>query len=117
MRIITKRFVRCFPILALMFISISAGSAYALGLDEGKAKGLVGEQQNGYLGAVSGSPAADVSALVADINRQRKAKYQEIATKNGTTVTAVELLAAKKAIQGTAAGNYVQNEAGAWVRK
>lgn len=92
-----------------------AGTAFALSLDEAKSKGLVGETQTGYLGAVS--TTSEVQALINDINQKRKEKYAEIAKKNGTPLSAVEALAAKKAMQETAAGNYIQSASGAWVKK
>lgn len=97
--------------LSLLF----ATSAFALSLDEAKASGLVGETQSGYLGAVKPSP--EVQALVSDINQKRKDKYAEIAKKNGSPVAAVEALAAKKAIQETPAGYYVQTPSGQWEKK
>jgi len=48
-----------------------------------KAQGLVGEQNNGYLGLVKGDAPPDVKALVADVNNQRKAQFKQIAPKNG----------------------------------
>lgn len=91
--------------------------ASALSLDEAKAKHLVGETISGYLEAVSTKPSAEVAALVADINSQRKAKYQEIATRNGTGLAAVEALAAKKAIEKTPAGEMIKLPSGEWLKK
>src|SRR5262245_20419697 len=78
--------------------------AMALSLDEAKAKGLVGERTNGYLGAVSPSHA-EAQALVEDVNQKRRQAYEEIATRNRTNVHAVETLAGEKAIQNTKPGN------------
>ena len=101
------------PLLALALLMASL-SALALGLDEAKARGLVGETVNGYLGAVESGP--EVNALVAEINAKRKAEYQRIAQKNGIDLTTVEALAGKKAIDKTPAGQYVRIE-GAWIKK
>ncbi|WP_105167119.1 YdbL family protein [Pseudoalteromonas sp. T1lg23B] len=91
-----------------------AFSAWALTLDSAKDQGLVGETANGYLAVVSN--AAQVQALIDDINAKRKAKYQQLAKQNGISLSQVELLAGKKAIEKTAKGHYVQVN-GSWVKK
>ena len=105
-------------VLVVVFASVLAfaGNAFALTLDVAKSQGLVGETQGGYLAAVK-SADSDTEKLVNQVNQQRKAKYTAIAQKNGTTISAVEKLAAKKAIEETSPGNYVQDASGAWVRK
>ncbi len=90
-------------------------SAWALSLDEAKAKGQVGEKASGYLGAVTGENA-DVQVLVSDINQKRKQAYEEIAKRNGTSLNSVETLAGEKAIQNTKPGNMVEGPGG-WVKK
>lgn len=98
----------------ILSILICSSTAMAISLDEGKANGLVGERADGYLGAVSSSP--DATALVNDINSKRRAKYSEIAKKNGTRIEAVEALAGEKAIANTPPGQYVQDKGG-WRKK
>lgn len=97
-------------IVLMLAFAMFATSAWALDLQDAKAQGLVGEQLNGYLGAVK--PSAEVNALVADINARRKAMYQEIAQRNGTSVLAVEKLAGQKAIEKTLPGQYIQSPSG-----
>lgn len=91
--------------------------ASAITLDEAKSSGLVGEKLDGYLGTVSNNPSKEVVALVEDINKRRKASYQEIAKKNGTELKAVEMLAAEKAIAKTTQGQYIQLPNGNWGKK
>ncbi|WP_439332002.1 YdbL family protein [Pseudoalteromonas caenipelagi] len=91
-----------------------AFSALALTLDSAKEQGLVGETESGYLAAVNGN--AQVQALISDINAKRKAKYQQLAQKNGISLSQVEALAGKKAIEKTSTGHYVQVN-GRWVKK
>lgn len=86
----------------------------AMSLSEAKNQGLVGEQANGYVGVVVAS--AKVQTLVESVNAKRKAKYQQLATKNNITLAQVEKLAAQKAYQKTAAGQYIQQN-GNWVKK
>jgi uncharacterized protein YdbL (DUF1318 family) len=91
-----------------------AFSAFALTLDDAKGQGLVGETEAGYLAAVSSN--AQVQALISDINAKRKAKYQQLAKKNGISLSQVEALAGKKAIEKTDKGHFVQVN-GRWVKK
>lgn len=100
----------------LVALCVGTGiSAWALSLDEAKAKGQVGEKASGYLGAVTGGNA-EVQALVSDINQKRKQAYEEIAKRNGTSVNSVESLAGEKAIQNTKPGNMVEGPGG-WMKK
>jgi len=92
-----------------------AFSAFALSLDEAKAKGLVGEKANGYLGVVNPSHA-EVQALVQDVNQKRRQAYEDIAKRNRTSLQAVETLAGEKAIQNTKPGNFIERPGG-WIRK
>lgn len=99
-------------VLALVFLL--ALPAHALELGQAKADGLVGETGTGYLAAVK--PSAEVDALVADINRQRKAQYQKIAEKNGISLQAVEAQAGLKVIEKTPAGEFIDTGSG-WQKK
>lgn len=92
-----------------------ASSAFALSLDDAKAKGLVGEKTNGYLGAVTLADA-EARALIEDVNQKRRQAYEEIAKRNGTNVQAVETLAGEKAVQNTKSGNFVEGPGG-WIKK
>ena len=89
--------------------------SFALSLEEAKSQGLVGEQPSGYLGVVTGG--SEVSGLVQSVNTQRKQKYADIAKKNGTTVSAVEALAGRKAIENTASGHFIKTPSGEWKKK
>jgi hypothetical protein len=96
-----NRIFTSFIIVSLLFSSV----ALAIGLDEAKDKGLVGEKGNGYLGVVVAQK--DTQNLVANINTKRKAVYVELAAKNGITLQQVEKLAAKKAYDKTSMGHYL----------
>ncbi len=107
---------------ASLFLALSlfvmAPAALADGLDDAKVAGLVGEKPDGYLGVVSASAGADIQRLVQDINLRRRDSYRAIAESTpGTTLADVEVLAGAKLISKTPSGQYVQNAAGAWVRK
>ncbi|WP_440053943.1 YdbL family protein [Pseudoalteromonas sp. T1lg65] len=104
--------------LTKLFIVLSAiamsFAVYAMSLDEAKSRGLVGENTSGYVAVVSGG--AEVQQLVDEVNTKRKAKYQELAKKNGISLAQVEALAAKKAYTKTEPGHYIQVN-GKWVKK
>jgi len=101
----------------LLALLLGTSSAFALSLDEAKGRGLVGETPTGYLAPVAGNPSPAVQALVRVINAKRRARYQEIAKKNGIAVADVEKLAGKKAIEKTPPGQYVRTPSGEWVKK
>ena len=108
-----KRILFISTILASFFI---ASSAFAISLQDAKQQGLVGEQPNGYLAAVS-SATAEVNQLIAKINSERKKAYQAIAAKNGTPLSSVEKVAGKTAIEKTQPGHYFRDTAQVWHKK
>ncbi len=102
----------CFLSLFLMM-----QGAFAADLKTSKDQGWIGEQNNGYLGVVKNEAPADVKALVANVNGQRKAQFAQIAAKNGITEAEAAKIFAREAAARTTPGNYIQNPAGAWVKK
>ncbi|MCG7535251.1 YdbL family protein [Pseudoalteromonas sp. OOF1S-7] len=89
-------------------------SVLAISLDDAKSQGLVGETATGYLGVIKGS--SEVNKLVDEVNSKRKAKYQQLAKKNGISLSQVEVMAAKKTFAKTAPGHFVKVD-GKWVKK
>jgi len=102
--------------LALLVVLSLAEAAFAMDLHAAKSQGLVGERPDGYLGAVAAG-RADVAALVRDINAKRRAEYQAIAEKRGTSLAAVEGFIGQKLISRARPGEYVMTPGGQWVRK
>ena len=110
--------VRIWTTVGAVLVALCVGTgfpAWALSLEEAKAKGQVGEKASGYLGAVPGGNA-EVQALVSEINQKRRQAYEEIAKRNGTSLNSVEILAGEKAIQNTKPGNMVEG-LGGWMKK
>ena len=101
--------------LAILTSFLIAANAMAIGLGEAKQRGLVGETPSGYLKPV-GAASAEVNQLVNQINQKRRAEYNNIATKNGTSLKNVEALAGKKAIDRSKPGEHVF-VGGKWVKK
>ncbi len=108
-----KQFIPKFLLLAVVFF---AASVFAADLDQAKRDGLIGERADGYLGLVVDSAAGDVKELVAEINEKRKNEYRRIARANDISLTQVQVLAGKKAIEKTATGQWVLRNGG-WERK
>ena len=103
-------------LLSVCLLSLAmATAAWALDLQSAKEAGQVGEKADGYLGIVSNAPG--VAALVQDINQKRRAAYEDIAQKNGTSLQAVEEVAGRKAVERTPAGQFIMSPGGQWVRK
>ena len=115
----TEHAIRRTASIALLLLALTgmswASVSWALGLQDAKSQGLVGEQSNGYLGAVKGG--GDVKALIEDINAKRKRTYEDIAKRNNTSLDAVEALAGKTAIETTPAGQFIRLPTGEWVKK
>ena len=86
---------------------LTSGLALAIELDSAKAQGLVGERVDGYLGAVSDNPSAEVKALIEDVNGKRRSRYQEIAAKNKIDLADVEARAGQRAIELTTSGGWI----------
>lgn len=105
-------------VMVVAFVSswlLAATQASAISLEEAKAKGLLGEKQNGYIGIVTdGNP--DAQALANDVNRKRRQAYEDIARRDGTTLDVVETLAGEKAVLKTRPGNFVEGPGG-WMKK
>jgi uncharacterized protein YdbL (DUF1318 family) len=100
-----------------LFLLAPLSAWAALTLDDAKQSGLVGEDASGYIAAVSNKPSKDVQALVADINAKRRTEYERIAAANGISVSDVEQLAGKKAIEKSPAGDYIRLPGEDWRKK
>ena len=91
--------------------------SWAMNLDEAKQKGWLGERPDGYLGIVTESTDTEALVLMKEINQKRRAIYQSIADKNGTTLSTVEALAGEKALKQTPSGQYILLPSGEWSTK
>ena len=101
-------------LVSLLMVSIAvAGSP----LTQPKADGLIGEQSNGYLGLVAQNAPSSIKKLVSDTNAKRKAGYQKIAAKQGTSLADVEKVGGNTAIEKTRPGDYIRDANGTWRKK
>lgn len=97
----------------LLFVSFQVSASP---LSDAKASGLIGEMTTGYLGSPLSKVPADIETLINDINHKRKQKYKSIADHNKISLASVEELAAKKAMEKTLAGQWI-NLGGGWTKK
>ncbi|SRR5690554_167732 len=103
-------------VIVLLSALLVAFSSFALDIDTAKTQGLVGEQTNGYLGLVVNNHA-EATTLVSNVNKLRKEKYMEIASKQKTALSNIETLAGSKLVERAAAdGQYYQTSSGNWAR-
>ncbi|MCG8565436.1 MAG: YdbL family protein [Desulfobacterales bacterium] len=80
-----------------------------------KAKGVVGENNQGYLSFVGGKK--ENPQLVAQENNDRKIIYSLIAKQQNVAVDLVAKRRAIKLAQQAKPGEYIQKADGAWVKK
>lgn len=102
-------------LLCILLTVLISPYSWSLDLKQAKTQGLIGERQDGYLGVVI--THSEASKIVNQINAKRKAKYQQLATKNGVSLQAVSKIAGQKAIAKTPVGQYIQSLDGKWIKK
>lgn len=81
-----------------------------------RSAGQVGEQTDGYLGAVGNQPPA-IIALVNSINIQRKALYTSKSAQEGSTVQAFALATGCNLILKTVPGEKYELPGGGWATR
>lgn len=80
-----------------------------------KAKGIVGEDNRGYLSFV-GSAKAQQDVVQAE-NDDRRTVYEAIARQQGTTAAVVGERRAKQIAEKAVPGEWLQNDSGKWYKK
>jgi uncharacterized protein YdbL (DUF1318 family) len=103
--------------IVLIVLGVAISPAGAQSLDALKASGVVGEKIDGFVGVVDAGAPGNVRALVDQINEERRARYAEIAQKQGAPIDAVAKIAGQKLVERTPAGQYVMGADGAWRQK
>jgi uncharacterized protein YdbL (DUF1318 family) len=111
-----NNFTQLFYAILISTVMMSVAVA-ASALAQPKADGYIGEQANGYIGLVRQDVPADIKKLVKDTNAKRKAGYQKIAAKQGTSLAEVEKVGGNNAIGKTRSGNYIRDASGVWRKK
>ena len=80
-----------------------------------KTKGIIGENNRGYLGYVTETRAKE--AIIAEENKDRKKIYIYFAKQQKTTLDTVEKVQAKRKADRVHPGEFFQKPDGAWVKK
>lgn len=86
-------------------------------VDAAKAKGIVGEQGDGYLGLVTGSADPATIAAMQTINAGRAAVYRDTAAKSGVSVQAAGEATAHMLLAKVPPGQYYKPLNGSWTKK
>ncbi len=89
-------------LLCAFLVGLVSSNVMALTLDEARTQGRVGETFYGYLVALKTD--AETEKLVADINAERKASYQQLAKQNNVSVDDSETRRAKARSSGQTGG-------------
>jgi uncharacterized protein len=124
-----SHFLRIPLLLAAMFLGSTAlRAAEDLGavkarmeqriapLNELKSRGVVGENNQGYVEARGNATAADQN-LISQENADRRTVYASIAAKTGATPDAVGKHRAQQIAGIALAGHWIQDPSGAWRQK
>lgn len=108
-----------FMLLSLHFFLILTFPlfCYAMTMDEAKSAGLVGEQFNGYIGAIKPNLPDEVIKEMKRTNQKRRNYYESIAKENNLPLEDVENVAGSKLVQRAENGEYIKEKEGDWVKK
>ena len=102
--------------VALTGVSAAAWAQRDPAYAAARAAGQIGEQPDGYLGAV-GAASGDVRALVSSLNIQRKSAYTQKAAATGATVEQLAFTSGCNLILQTQAGEMYRTPGGQWVKR
>ena len=114
-----SRFFNVLTVLLLSFgVLLSAGSAGAQSrlLDAPRAAGMVGERDDGFA-VVRGTVPPEITALVNQVNTERRALYADRARKDGVPVEAIGKIYAAEIIKAAPAGTWFLDSAGRWMQR
>ncbi|MEK7265581.1 MAG: YdbL family protein [Pseudomonadota bacterium] len=98
--------------------SIAAAHAAPPIIEAAKAKCIVGEQADGYLGVID--PVAADEALkreVRSVNQLRKARFADLAAQNGITIEDAAAIAGKRLVESATSGQCVRMPDGSWAKQ
>ncbi len=114
-----SRFFNVLTALALgLAVLAFAGTAEAQSrlLDAPRAAGMVGERDDGYA-VVRGSATPEITALVNQVNTERRALYAERAKKDGVPVEAIGKIYAAESMKAAPAGTWFLDSSGKWTQR
>jgi uncharacterized protein YdbL (DUF1318 family) len=106
---------RSFLVFALAFVFVPTLAAAQADLDYLRATGAIAERFDGYV--MVREESAEATALVARVNAERKAIYQQRAVEQGVGVEEVGKVYAAQIIKKAPVGTWFLNEDGSWIRR
>ncbi|MBT3386463.1 MAG: YdbL family protein [Desulfobacula sp.] len=80
-----------------------------------KTKGVIGEDNRGYLGFVTG--ASEQQSVIAAENKDRKMIYKHFAKQQNTTIEFIEEIQANRKAKKAKPGEFIQSRDGSWHKK
>jgi uncharacterized protein YdbL (DUF1318 family) len=80
-----------------------------------KTKGIIGEDNRGYLGYVTGNRTME--DVIAAENADRKTVYEIFAKQQNTSLDVVETIQGARKAEKANPGEFYQNREGQWVKK
>jgi uncharacterized protein YdbL (DUF1318 family) len=116
-------FAASLALAAVMVVTIAVPQAAAQTAEEkalvdaAKARGVVGEQGDGYLGFVVAPADPMLAAAVAAINAARMQLYRETAMRTSVSVEAAGEATAQQLFARLPPGQYFKPVGGNWTRK
>ena len=113
------RILQSFLAALVLTLVLAFGAAHATpATDAAKARCLIGERNDGYLGVVDGeSPPAQAVRDMREINLRRASAYDDLAARNGVTRAQAARATAERLINQAPSGHCVQDASGAWIEK
>ncbi|MCK5165610.1 MAG: YdbL family protein [Desulfobacula sp.] len=113
-------------VLIILCLIIASGSVFAAGIKERmkqrlpviidlKAKGIIGENNKGYLAFVAVKKAQQ--GVIASENKDRKMIYEHISKQQKAPLELVEQRRAKQIADRAKPGEFIQKADGSWYRK
>jgi uncharacterized protein YdbL (DUF1318 family) len=116
----TMIFRTLIAIIAVSGLALSLAPAASAGdpqIEEAQRQGVIGERIDGYLGVVSGNVDPALMRKMNEINNMRRALYDDISRRTGTSPAQVARLTGEKQIAKAKAGEFVMRENGRWTKK
>jgi uncharacterized protein len=82
-----------------------------------KARDVLGEQADGYLGARTPNATPEDHALIQRVNASRRERYLALAQESGVPVAQIEKSAGAHRIEDAPPGEWVRTPGGDWIEK
>jgi uncharacterized protein len=86
-------------------------------LGQAKADSQVGEKPDGYLGLVDENAPEIIKKMVIDTNERRKARYEDVALRRGSSLESVLEIAGKRLAANAKPGDLLLDANGIWTKK